>query len=151
MTNKPKQPANKPATKPAAKPESTQSDEAKKAEAAIVNEQEAKAAAEKKAADEAKKAEAAAKKQADAEAKAEAKAVAKAEADALKSGGAVIRSRLDHSFTLADGTVVPAMVGDKRGSVAVQDGQACANHAVVKQLVKTGVFEVEFDESDSEE
>lgn len=151
MTNKPKQPATKPASKPAAQTAATKSDEAKKAEEAMVNEQKAKEAADKKAAAEAKKAEEAAKKQAEADAKADAKAQAKAESEALKNGGAVIRSSLDHSFTLADGTVVPAMVGDKRGAVAVKDGKSIANHGVVSQLVKTGVFEIEFDESDSEE
>lgn len=122
--------------------------DAAKAAQAKASEQEAKAAAEKKAAEDAAKAKEKAEQEAAAKAKAEAEAKASEQEAAISSGGAVVRSRLNHSFTLADGTVVPPMVGDKRGATTVKDGAACKNHPVVKQLVKVGVFEVEMQSSD---
>lgn len=128
----------------------TQSNEAKKDQKPIVDEQKAKAEAEEKAAKDKTEAEEKSKLEAEEKAEAEAKSLAEAEATALKSGGAIVRSRLDHAFTLSDGTVVPPMVGDKRGSVAVKSGSECENHNVVKQLIKNGFFEVKYNDAEAE-
>ena len=114
-----------------------------KVAAAKATEQEQAAAKAKADAEAKEKAEAKAKADAEAKAKADAEKEAAEKEAALLSGGGVIKSTHNKAFTLHTGVVVPPMVGDKRGYVAVDDLTPYVNQPVFTGLVKAGVFEVE--------